>query len=233
MLAKKAFTLVELLVVATILAIVATGFGYSMRSLSESAQVDAVRSKVVSSVDNLDRAIRNASVGSYEMTFASGAFGYSTVTDAAGVSASGSIRAFDWTASAGTIALSSAKSGSWTIRLSKDNKIVETIAVSGTGREVPIAFGVGRNDAYAASVFFDSEPLNRIEFAFFDRENSLSDPNSRLVFRSASAGGAEYPSFVVRNVLGKKEFLVNGSDVPSVKLLFTRGAKEYAIELSK
>ena len=230
---KKAFTLVELIVVVAILAIVAAGLGYSMRSLSEKAQTDAVRSKISSSVENLDRAVRNGSVGSYEMAFSSGALGYSVITDAAGVSASGGLRAFDWAASAGTVGLSSPKSGSWTLRLAKDNKIVGTIAASGTGSDIPVAFGVGRNDSYSVSVFLDSEPLNRIELVFFDRENSLGEPNSRLVFRSATSGGVEHSSFTVRNVLGKKSFFADGAQVSSVSLLFTRGAKEYVVELSQ
>lgn len=71
MLSAKAFTLAELLVATTILAIMSAVTVFTVGNLSGVALVESVRNKTLSSVADLDRAVRDGTLGSYEMTFES------------------------------------------------------------------------------------------------------------------------------------------------------------------
>lgn len=155
------------------------------------------------------------------------------VTDFSGLSASGSLTSFDWVATSGAFRISAPASGQWTVRLAQDNKIVGTVSVPAATATVPFKFDTGRRDSYSASFFYASEPANRIVMQYFDRDGPVVEEPSRLKFASVTAGASEYGTFVVRNVLGKKEFLAGGNPVGSATLKLVRGGREYLIELRK
>lgn len=141
--------------------------------------------------------------------------------------------AFDWLTASGTLRLSSPSSVAWTVRLAQDNKVSDTVALTAMNANVPVRFDVGRKDSYSVSVFQALEPANRIVLRYFDRDAPLSEEASRLRFVSATASGTEHASFVVRNVLGKKEYLASGAPVDAATLKLERGGREYLIELRK
>lgn len=230
---NKGFTLAELLVATTIVVIMAAATAFTVGTISTKAAEENIRTRVASSVADLDRGVRDGAIGSYEMTFSSGALGYVSVTDFSGVSASGTLTSFDWVTSAGTFKVSAPVSGQWTVRLAQDNKIVRTVSLPAATASVPFAFDTGRRDSYSASFFYESDPQNRISMTYFDRDNAVSADEARLKFQSAVSSSVEDGSFVLRNVLGKKTFLLAGNPVESATLKFVRGNKEYLVDLAK
>lgn len=229
----KAFTLAELLVGVTILAIVSSATVYSLGGFSKKFGTEAASVRITSPVADLDRAVRDGSIGSYELGFQSGALGFVSVTDVSGLAASGSLQDFDWESSSGAFLLSAPTSAQWTVRIAQDGKIVRTVSVPGSSATVPFAFDSGRRDSYSASFYYDSEPQNRIVMTYFDRDNLLVADEFRLKFAGAVVGTSEYPSFAIRNVLGKKEFLAGGSPVGAATLRLVRGNEEYLVDIRK
>lgn len=197
----KAFTLAELLVATSILAIMAAVTVFAVRNVSSVALVESIRNKTLSSVADFDRAVRDGALGSYEMAFTSGALGTVAITDFSGLSASGTLTSYDWVATSGTFRISAPASGQWTVRLAQDNKIVGTVSVSAATATVPFKFDTGRRDSYSASFFYASQPENRIVMQYFDRDGPVVEEQSRLKFVSVAAGTSEYGNFVIRNVL--------------------------------
>lgn len=233
MVSSKAFTLAELLVAVTILAVVTSATVFSLGKFSEKLSADTASARVASPVADLDRAVRDGSIGSYEMAFQSGALGFISVTDVSGLTASGSLQAFDWGSSSGSFLLSAPVSAQWTVRLAQDGKIVRTVSVPGASATMPFVFDSGRRDSYSASFYYDSEPQNRIVMTYFDRDNLVVADEFRLKFAGAVVGTSEYPSITIRNVLGKKEFLAGGSSVGAATLRLVRGNTEYLVDLRK
>ena len=186
MVSQKAFTLVELLVAVMILAVVSSAAVFSLGGFSTKMSEETVRNRISLPIADFDRAIRDGSIGSYQMSFSSGALGYVSITDFSGPSASGSLRSFDWNTSSGVFAVSAPSSGQWTVRLAQDNKIVRTVSVKTATIDVPFSFETGRRESYSASFFFDSDPQNRIVMAYFDRDNLLMAEEFRLRFVGAS-----------------------------------------------
>lgn len=71
MLSRKAFTLAEFLIATTVLAILSAMTVFTVSKISDKAVAESVSSKTLSAVADLDRAVRDGTLGSYEMTFAS------------------------------------------------------------------------------------------------------------------------------------------------------------------
>ncbi len=101
----------------------------------------------------------------------------------------------------GSFKLAAPAAGQWVLRLAQDSKIVETVSVTSASSVVPFKFDTGRRDEYSASFFYGSEPANRVVMRYFDRDGPLVEDQARLKFLSVTAGTAEYPAFVIRNVL--------------------------------
>ena len=230
---QRAFTLAELLVAVAILAIVSSVSFSAIGALSSKAAEESVRSMVQSAVTNLDRQVRDGTIGSYEATFRSGAPGFAVVTDSFGLDASGSLSGYDWGSGSGTLRLGSPVSGPWTVRLARNAKMFQTLSLSGSNLAVPIEFPIGRYDELSVSAIFDSEPKNRITLRPFDPPNGVSAEEGKLILSTIRSGTSEYDEFSVRNVLGKKEFSVSGTSVGVVTLTFLRGGKEFTIEFRK
>lgn len=229
----KGFTIAEIAVAATVVAVLSGMAVLSARVFSERAATESLRTKIVSELSSLDRSVRDRSVSSYRAEFSSGSIGYVSVSDGHSATASGSVLSYDWSSASGQFRVSAPYSGPWTIRLAEDNKIVGTVSLSSASATVPFSFSTGKKDAYSAAFFFDSEPENRIAFVHFDRDSVLAPEESKLVLRSVSSSGTEYASLVVENVLDSKTLLADGVPVESALLTFSRGAKEYSIEIRK
>ena len=71
MLSRKAFTLAEFLVATTVLVILSAMTVLTIGKVSEKAISESVSIKTLTAVADLDRAVRDGTLGSYEMTFAS------------------------------------------------------------------------------------------------------------------------------------------------------------------
>ncbi len=71
MLSRKAFTLAELIIATTVLAILSAMTVFTVGKISDKAVAESVSSKTLSAVADLDRAVRDGTLGSYEMAFAS------------------------------------------------------------------------------------------------------------------------------------------------------------------
>ncbi len=230
---KKGFTIAEIAVAATIVAVLSGMVAMSVRIFSERAVTESLRTKIVSELSSLDRAVRDRSVSSYRAEFLSGSIGYVSISDAHSATASGSVLSYDWSSASGQFRVSAPYSGPWAIRLAEDHKIVGTVSLSGASATVPFSFATGKKDEYSAAFFFDSEPENRIAFVHFDRESVLAPEESRLVLRSVSVSGAERSSLVVESVSDSKTLLADGVPVEAALLTFSRGAKEYLVEIRK
>lgn len=62
MFSKNAFTLAEILVAVTIVAIVSATAFMTVEKLSNAAVADSVRSKTLSTISDLDRAVRDGKI---------------------------------------------------------------------------------------------------------------------------------------------------------------------------
>ena len=71
MLSRKAFTLAEFLIATTVLAILSAMTVFTVSKISDKAVAESVSTKTLSAVADLDRAVRDGTLGSYEMSFAS------------------------------------------------------------------------------------------------------------------------------------------------------------------
>jgi prepilin-type N-terminal cleavage/methylation domain-containing protein len=230
---RRAFTLAEILVAVAILAIVSSVSLTAIGKLSSNASEESIRKKVQSSISDLDRQVRDGTIGSYEAAFRAGDPGFFVVTDASGLSASGSLSGYDWNSGSGTLRLGSTTSGPWTVRLARNSKMFQTFSLVGSGISIPISFPLGRYDELSASIIFDSEPKNRLSLRPFDPANGVSEEPGKLTLSTIRSGATEYSDFTVRNVLGKKEFDVSGTSVGAVTLVFSKGGKELSIEFRK
>jgi prepilin-type N-terminal cleavage/methylation domain-containing protein len=233
-----AFTLVELLVTVTILAIVSASSFAAFSAFSSRTESQAVTMAVSSAISKADRQVRDATVGSYEMDFSTGAEGWVFLTDAEGLTASGTLSSFDWSTGSGVLSLNASVSGQWIVRLASDSKVVQTAVFPGASTAFPFAFPVSRFDERSVSVWYQTDPKNRIAFSPFVSVNPATATNGRVTLASIRSGTSDYGALQIRNVLGKKDFSVSGPGVApvsvgTVTLTFAKGAKTFDLELRK
>lgn len=117
MLKPKAFTLVELLVVITIIAIMSVAAISGFSHLGDVQDSHLIAQRFTDTIDELDHAVANHEISSYEIQIQSGSLGYRIERDYYGRNDRMSIASYDYGSGAGVVTSNSISTGSWQIGL--------------------------------------------------------------------------------------------------------------------
>lgn len=169
---QKGFTLVELLVVVTIIAIVGITSISGFSHLSETEDAHSIRTDILNSLSDLDRAIEKHEISSYEATIESGSLGYITTQDFYRKPVMMFLKNFDFGAGTGTVKNTSTSTGIWQIGVQKGMSVDERGQTTASGGTLDFSFSGGTHtDQYTLVSIIDSKRLNSLVFHYFDVEN--------------------------------------------------------------
>ena len=233
----QAFTLIELLIVVTIISIIgiASIWGFSrMRDMQDSETMTKI---ISNSLASFDRSIQNHEITSYEVFFDSGSLGFITNTDWY-KNTSHITYMFDFLTKTGILMNKSTSTGMWNIEYwAYETQPQSNILVASGGIQ---AFSFPKNLEkrwYQISNSADDMNLNDLTIQYYNltNRNSLAEEEVTLI-KIEGWDGVSYSSLLVRNVLGKK--VLQGSwstldDLEKAIITFEKNGKEMEMVISK
>jgi len=204
----RAFSLVELLLVVTILSIVSVAGFSSFSRLSSFGESGEITGKITASLRELDEQIAAKKLDSYEVIFESSAAGYiAHFGDDA--TSSGTLN-MNWDSGTGVLHISSTSTGNWSAPFTSDDRTVQTIAFSGSVRDIDFRLPKNPTLLYSISPMLNEKTHSTFEIRAF---SSYGMTGERGVWRvSGLPGGAN--KVVIRNIRGTRTVTNGTSPVP-------------------
>lgn len=232
-----AFTLIELLIVVTIISIIGISSLWWFSRMRDSQDSETTTKIISDTIVSLDRSIQNHEITSYEVLFASGSLGFIVNTDWY-KNTSHIAYTFDFRIGTGIFMNKSTSTGMWNIEYrARDARPQSNILVASGGIQ---AFSFPKNLEkrwYQITNSADDMDLNDLTIQYYNltNRNSLAEEEVTLT-KIVGWAGVSYDSLLIRNVLGKK--VLQGSwtsldDLEKATITFEKNGKEMEMILSK
>ena len=231
-----AFTLIELLIVVTIIAIIGISSISWFSRMTELQDAETTIKIIADTVNSYDQAIAKHEMISYETTFESGSVGFVTNVDAYKKTTPVSCL-FDFTNGTGIITSSDTSTGVWELNFSSPDIPDRTFVLSASGGTQIFSFPshVQKKWQKISSKIGD-RGLNSFALQYYNLTSVENTPEREVHLMSIKGGnGIVYSSLIVRNILGMKVLQGSGTSLDNLEkatLLFEKNGKEAELVIS-
>lgn len=203
----KAFSLIELIVVSSILIIVSTSWVFYFVSFIDNLTFKETLSDVKNNFETLNNKISKKEIFDYEMNFSKSNLYYSSSENIVDLDTYIKIDSItDWVI---TTSFSGATSGTWTIKLYENGKYKKTETIE---HDWTFTWSIINTSKYKITWSFSWNILNTINFNYFDSKKLI-----QLV--EIQENSTEVNETKIKNILWKKEFW-DDSSVEKIILTF-------------
>lgn len=231
-----AFTLIELLIVITIISIIGisslSGFSHML-----STQDMETTTKVISNtLDSFDHAIARHQITSYETIFKSGSLGFKTDLDFY-KQITPVEYTFDFISWTGIAISTDTSTGMWELNFSTYDAPQKTYTVSASGGSQVFSFPQDiQKRWYKILSWIGDRDLNSCEIQYYNLTNVKKAPESEVyLVKIVGWNNREYTSLTVRNILGRKTlqgYWVTSDSLEKVILTFEKNGQEAEMIIS-
>lgn len=224
---KNWFTLIELLIVVTIIAIMWTFSFLSFGNFFDKYEYASYQKRIDNYLDIEDFNVKNNASSSYEITFLSGSTGYTVSKNFFKPTNFVNLNNFDFS----TLSWSFSTSAVWDIYYNNDywNWNVVTSYFSGSSQ---ISLKEDYNWSSKINILFTLNwaNLNNYDIVFFELDILRWDTVTSI---SSLSGASLYDKVIYRNILWKKEILWDWTPLDEVYIILEKWSKEIPIKLTK
>ncbi|MDQ7009477.1 MAG: prepilin-type N-terminal cleavage/methylation domain-containing protein [Candidatus Gracilibacteria bacterium] len=226
---KKAFTLIELLIVITIITIISsTGVIYFFRQVS-SLKISSEIEKVVDTIEKLDSEIDNKKILDYNIFINKNSFGFTGSINNIGLDYKQKLN-MDFETGTGII---NSNSGA-ILKIYSGIKFQETKLLNSS---LIYNYNFSKNIESKILSSYSGSTLNEIFINYYSPDNIIENNENKLelinINSESDKTGTGYISVEIKNLNGKKSITPDGGDVSKIYLFFEREGVEKFIEIKK
>ena len=205
---RTGFTLAELLIVVTIIAIIGVASFAGFSRLNTTQDMETVGKSVSETLDSFDQDMTYHRIASYESTFTSGSLGFTTSLDRYKKNIAVNY-IFDFATLTGTITTNGSGTGVVQLHLHAADALGDTMQMSESGEVQPFSFPRGIEKRwYQIEAFMDTRGSLSYDMQYYNLANVTGQSAEEASLKSiVGSDGTLYPALIVRNILGQKTLL--------------------------
>lgn len=232
---KKAFTLIELIVVISIITITASSWVFYFLDFVKSNEIKSKLSLLETEIENIDNKVDNYEIFDYKLIFSTTNtwyyINYSNFFDSNIQTISDLTSSWTWTIT------TNPASWTWVIKIFRWNKLFLAKEID---RTIPFNFNFWNYEYYKISWTLENNLLNDIEIKYFSPDNLRTELNNNLelvwINTKEDKTWTNYNKIIIENISWKKKFLDylnNEINLDKIFLFFDNNWKEAFLEIKK
>ena len=231
---KKAFSLIELIVVISIITITTSSWVFYFFDYVKNQEISQKLTKIEDEIIYLDNQIKNFEIYDYEVNFnTSNTWSklftiYKNIFDSKNQKINIINESWSW------IIKTYPNSWSGTIKIYKNNKLYINNEIN---RSIDYTFNFNEEEKYKIKWTLSWETLNEIELNYYSEENVILNNKNKinLIKISEDKNSLDLWNLSFKNIWWIKKFYTNWTEITSneIYLLFENNWKEKHIKISK
>lgn len=229
---QKAFTLIEILVVVTIIGLISTASTFYFIKYLDGKSIESDVELFDLEIESLDDALATRKINAYEISFTPGKWYTYNVNAYPGERSFITTSDFDtWVF---TFDTDLSYSTSWSLKIYEWIKVKESILLDS---QDTYQARFTNAQMYTTESYFSWSLANSIGVHYFSPDNVEDNLEKHLILESINTqqdgSGTNYLSLNVRNINGRKTLSSGAVQLTEVYLRFKKGSDEYVYHLQK